>query len=88
MLWKFVCFPFICVKEYVTTFGFTLSICCPVAKVHTALQISLFNIHSLKVKKNGFKPNNTSILSDKYLVRLQLYSFLNQSHVTSVLKKC
>lgn len=59
------------------------------AKVLTALQISLLNIHSLKVKKKyGFKPNNTSILSDKYLVRLQLYSFLNQSHVTSVLMKC
>lgn len=65
---------------------YTLSICCPVAKVHTALQFSRLNIHSLKVKKYGFKPNNTSILSDEYLIWLQLYSSLNQCTKTSVRK--
>lgn len=87
--------PFICVRacERVERYErngdvsvYTLSICCPVAKVHTALQFSRLNIHSLKVKKYGFKPNNTSILSDEYLIWLQLYSSLNQCTKTSVRK--
>lgn len=77
-------------RERLKRFGFTLSICCQVAKVHIAFLFSVY-VHSLKKKKiieMALKTKQETPPScDKYLEWIQLYSFVTHLYICSIFKQ-